>query len=1092
MNENNYETIVQALDIIHPALSKFIGRTLSRHIGLDNWWKYGVYGRLDEVSKKSLPSTSDYDDYDTLVDKLKLPVCLELLEIHKQDYFRRYVPENFFNWLTELGTIRKQWHDHPEFFDDTATARALDTMILIADKIDATAADKLRALKGDKPKPQVQPQPKRQPKPQYQPQPQYQPTTPQLLYPWRSVITPNSDVTRGEYRQSDWMVNLGNVIFKREGRPEYLEPVEFFSRTYLTGGLKGLLVEVLQRLTNGNGEPVIQLKTAFGGGKTHSLLALHHLFNGQIQPEQSEAVSEVLKAANVATLPKVNKVVFVGTWPNPLKSTLWGEITAQLAGVANKPELNELIRENERLNVPPGAELMKEIFDAAAPCLILIDELVAYGRALDGDSADKMITFCQQLTEAAAASPRTSLVVTIPQSDAEVGDDRGKAILRQVEKIFGRVEFVWRSVSKDEGYEIVRRRLFGQCDEVKREKVCAAFFDMYCDNANDFPADSSRSDYKNKLLSFYPIHPELFEFLYEKWTSLERFQKTRGVLRLMSEVVYNLWQRGDTSAMIMPCDIPLDAPEVHGELTKLFEGNWDAIVDSEIDGLGSKAHNLERNNPRFGNLQAARKISRSIFMGTAPVKDEGGGHGLTENAIHLCTIEPSNVKDIAIFNDALSKLRTNLHYLHSNSEKFWFSTTATLRKIIDDKREKYSDTDIFYEMEQRLKSWEIGGKFAAVYVCPKSSADVPDDMTARLVVLSPKNSFDALNVARDFLDNRGNVSREWKNMLLFLAADDDKLDEMKDIVREFKAWSEVSAERRTLRLDVVQAEEVDIGLASAKKDFTIKLSQAYCRLIYPVSDDDANLTLPLKIVNFECTAEDNISVAYDKFTGKNINDVKILFTAFGGDALRREIDKRSFVWQGDAVNVGQLWGYFAKYYYMPRLLNEKVLLDAVKRAVSNEIFALASDIKDGEYIDLKFGDNFDGQVKPENYLVKAAVAQKLFGKVEETPEVVTEPETVDEVAPVEQSAEPTEPETDAEPLPTKFRMDVKLDNLRLTKQLTACAKEILPHLLKLTNVEAKVRLVVDISVPEGVPAETRELVEKICVDKQISGAAFDR
>ena len=1063
MNDKNHEAVGKALDILRPVLAKFVGRTLSRHFGLDSWWQRGVMYKLNDEHKKRLPSGGKYDD---LVKSLDLPASLALIGIHKQDYFRHYAREKFFNWLNELRTIRKEFVDGSNEFDDTATLRAFDTIILIADEIDEATGDKLRALKAaELPI-------------------QQQATTFEYLPAWRSVIVPNPDVTAGQYRQSEWAVNLGDVIFNREGRPEYLEPAEFFSRTYLTGGLKGLLVEVLHRVTKGNGEPVIQLKTAFGGGKTHSLLALYHLFNG-IRADESSAVREVLEAAEIEALPKVNTAVFVGTWTNPLKSTLWGEITAQLAHNAGNPALYEMIRENEDADTPPGVELLKRFFEAASPCVILIDELVAYGRALSGDSVDKMMTFCQQLTEAAAASSHTSLVVTIPQSDAEVGDDRGKAILKQVNKIFGRVEFVWRSVSRDEGYEIVRRRLFGQCDEVKREKVRTAFFDMYCDNAGDFPTDGSRNDYKDKLLSCYPIHPTLFDFLYEKWTSLEGFQKTRGVLRLMAKVIYNLWQRGDNSLMIMPSDIPLDAPDVHGELTKLFEGNWDAIVDSEIDGDGSKSGKLDELNPRFRNLQAARKISRSIFMGTAPINDDGGGHGLTENEIRLCTVDPSNVKDIAVFNDALSKLRTNLHYLHSQGERFWFSTTATLRKIVDDKREKYSDADIFYEMEDRLKSWKVGGQFAAVYVCPKSSADVPDDMTARLVVLSPKKSFDALNVAREFLDSRGTVSREWKNMLMFLAADGDKLDAMKDIVREFKAWTEVSNERRILRLDVVQIDEVNSNLVSATKDFTIKLSQAYCRLIYPVSDDKMSLTLPLAVEEIDCMAEDNISAAYDKVTGKNLHDLKTLFTALGGDSLRRELDKRPFIWQGDVVNVKQLWEYFAKYYYMPRLYNENVLLDAIKRGVSAEIFALASD---KNLSDLQFGETFNGQVKPENFLVKASVAKKLFAADGEPPEVSAEVETVEEPAPVEQTPPPV---TKAERLPKKFRMDVQLDNLRLIKNFNSCARDMLAPLLNLPNVKANIRLVVDMSIPEGVPTDIKEIVERNQIDLGIIGASFD-
>lgn len=173
---------------------------------------------------------------------------------------------------------------------------------------------------------------------------------------------------------------------------------------------------------------------------------------------------------------------------------------------------------------------------------------------------------------------------------------------------------------------------------------------------------------------------------------------------------------------------------------------------------------------------------------------------------------------------------------------------------------------------------------------------------------------------------------------------------------------------------------------------------------------------------------------------------------------------------------------------MPRLLNENVLLDAIKRGVSNESFALAADVKNGEYVDLQFGDDFGGQVKPENFLVKASVAKKLLGMDEEPPEVVTEVEAVEEPAPVEQTAKPS---PEAEPLPKKFRMDVKLDNLRLNKKFTPCAREVLPHILNLPNVKANIRLVVDISIPEGVPTDIKEIVESNWIDLEITGFSFD-
>ena len=61
------------------------------------------------------------------------------------------------------------------------------------------------------------------------------------------------------------------------GSAEYTDPVEFYRRTFITDGLRELLRIALQRFNGQGGEPVIELQTNFGGGKTHSMLALYHM-----------------------------------------------------------------------------------------------------------------------------------------------------------------------------------------------------------------------------------------------------------------------------------------------------------------------------------------------------------------------------------------------------------------------------------------------------------------------------------------------------------------------------------------------------------------------------------------------------------------------------------------------------------------------------------------------------------------------------------------------------------------------------------------------------------------------------------------------
>lgn len=1074
MNEKNHSDIGKAMNfILRPMLAPYIQRELARHFGAADWWRRGVLDVLYPEQKRFLPLSGTYGE---LTDKLDIQLCALLIEIHWRDIFSKDAPRDCFNWIKELQSIRNRWAHEQDSFDDATTIRALDTMAQISNDIDEQATKQLREMWTEKLNRQSIPAPVVN---------QHEEIfiTTGNLKSWRDVIEPHPDVAQGRYRQAEFAADLAQVV-RGEGSSEYINPVEFFSRTYLTSGLKNLLVETLKRLTSGNGEPVIQLKTSFGGGKTHSLLALYHLFGGKIRSVQSSAVREILDAAQAEFLPKVHMAVIVGTWINPLKSTLWGDIAAQLARSTGKPELYEMIRENDEKKTAPGVETLREIFNAASPCLILIDEIVAYGRKLqqgeiDGGTFGNLLSFIQELTEAAKASKNSAVVVSIPESDAEVGDALGRRVLNQVEHYFGRIEFVWESATPVEGYEIVRRRLFKTCNDIQtREKICSAFFSMYINNANDFPGESRQNNYREKLLACYPIHPKLFDYLYDKWTSLEGFQKTRGVLRLMANVIYCLWTQNDQSALIMPGNIPLNFTPVRAELAKYFKGNWDTIINSEVDGDESKPHEIDCNNPRFGRLSAARKISRTIFMGTAPGSRRNEMSGIEENEIRLGTIQPQDLDSIAVFNDALTKLKANLYYLYSQNTRFWFGVNPTLRKLVDDKCENFSDDDIEFTIEKRLRTWQKMS-WSAIHCCPKTSADVIDEQNARLVILAPKYAFDerqknnpALTFAGNILNTRGTIPRKYKNTLLFLAADRDKLSVLKKAVREFKAWSEVIDEADRLNLDRVQLIDAKNNLNSAKENFAMKISQAYCQLFAPDNFGEADMTvLKWFFAEIDCTKEENISATAEKFSSEGE-----LLKSIGHEKLKNLLDK--FIWrERDAVNVNQLWKYFTTYYYMPRLTEENVLLSTIRKGVVEKTFALSDD--EDLTRELKFGDKSLGEILPENFLVKSSVAQEFLNEKDNENNHVKPSSNVSK-----DTTDSTEPETPieqpAETLCKNFYMDVELDKARLTKNFNACIDEVTSHLMHLPDASASIRLVVNISAPEGIPEDIKDIISANC------------
>ena len=383
------------------------------------------------------------------------------------------------------------------------------------------------------------------------------------VLPWREVVEPHQDVATGDFLQAEFAADLGKV-HAGSAPSEYGDPQEFFGRTYLTDGLGALLVGAAKRLSDAGGDPVVELQTNFGGGKTHSMLALYHMAGGT-PARDLPGLDQLLSERGAAVPQHINRAVLVGTWRGPQDvnaqeggreiRTTWGEMAWQLGGA----DAFDMIAENDAKGIAPGSNLLEAIFRKCSPCLILIDEWVAYLRqiykvdGLPSGSFDANLSFVQSLTEAVKTSPGTLLVAALPASQIEVGGDGGQEALVRLKQTFSRVESSWRPASQEESYEIVRRRLFKDIPGDRfhhRDNTLKQFAKLYRENANEFPRGSADEDYRRKLEKAYPIHPELFEQLYTGWGSLERFQRTRGVLRLMAQAIHELWMNNDPSVMM--------------------------------------------------------------------------------------------------------------------------------------------------------------------------------------------------------------------------------------------------------------------------------------------------------------------------------------------------------------------------------------------------------------------------------------------------------------------------------------------------------------------------------------------------------------
>lgn len=1085
----NHERVGKALQILKVGLAPFIERELKAHFSND--WAAAISNTLDDTRLKGIGKPLD-----------DVAAQLVVMDRNWGEVFRSILGKAERSLVNELIEVRNRWAHQNAFSGDDAD-RALDSAERLLTSVSAPEAEEVRKMKmelrrlifdeqvrGEKRKAGGS---------------LIEAVATGAVKPWRDVITPHKDVASGQYQQAEfaadlWQVHLG------EGSDEYRNPVEFFRRTYLTESLKMLLKGAMERLTKKGGDPVVQLQTNFGGGKTHSMLALYHLFSGATTTDLV-GIDDVMKEAGVKTLPKANRVVLVGNKISPgnpvtkvdgvVVRTLWGELAYQLGG---KKAFDRIAKDDENATSP--GDVIRELFVEYGPSLILIDEWVAYARQLHDQSDlpaggfETQFSFAQVLTESAKLAGNCLLVISLPASDTsgsphaqvddvEVGGIRGREALDRLRNVVGRVESSWRPATAEEGFEIVRRRLFEplSADHYKDRDVTAqAFSELYRTQKQEFPTECSQVDYENRINASYPIHPEIFDRLYGDWSTLAKFQRTRGVLRLMAAVIHSLWEKGDHSPMIMPSTIPIDDQRVRFELTRYLSDNWIPIIEKDVDGVNSLPMKLDNDFSNLGKVHAARRVARTIYLGSASTS--GGAHqGLDERRVKLGCVTPG--ESAPIFGDALRRLAASATYLYQDGTRYWYSTQATVTKLAEDRREqlKREPDKVLAELRKRLEvDIRERGEFRKIHPFPATGNDVPDDLDTRLVVLSTEHAYSkepgnsAQVAAQAILEFRGNAPRLYRNTLIFLAPDKARLQDLDEAARNFLAWDSIINDQKALDLAPNLVKQAETQKQAADATVTSRISETYQWLLVPVQNTPQSA---FEWQAIRLSGQDALAIR----ASKKLKSDELLITSFAPTRLRMELDGIP-LWPDNHVLVKQLSEHFARYIYLPRLADQSVLLEAIRKGVASlswttDTFALADsfDEQNNRYRNLQTGRNvsLDGS-EAECVLVKPDIARK---QIDAEQELVGSPPASQPAGTHPQPAERSGAATDSQltsegsvadsAILRRFRGSVELDPHRVGRDAGQIGDEIISHLSGLVGAKVKVTLEIEAETEGGVP-----------------------
>ena len=962
MAKTNHERVGKALDLLKAGLGPFVDREVKGALESRRLDAFKLRDYAEDPVLANKP-TSEWD----------VAGLLRLMWATWNDVFRTILGRADRSLVSELRGHRNKWA-HQESFSSDDAYRALDSVGRLLAAVSAPQSDELERLKMELLRVRFDEQARGERRRQAGTAVGSAAAT--GLKPWREIVTPHKDVASGRYQQAEfaadlWQVHLG------EGTDEYRDPVEFFRRTYLTESLKGLLVGAVHRLAGRGGDPVVQLQTNFGGGKTHSMLALYHLFSGTV-PGELAGIDAVLQEAQATALGTARRVVLVGNKISPgnpvtkadgtVVRTLWGELAWQLGG---KKAFARVAADDENATNPGDA--LRELFNEYGPCLILIDEWVAYARQLHDQSDlpagsfETQFSFAQALTESAKLANRCLLVISLPASDTagsphtraddvEVGGQRGREALDRLRNVVGRIESSWRPASAEEGFEIVRRRLFEPFSDPEqfkdRDVVARAFAELYRTQHQEFPPECRDVDYEKRIKAAYPIHPEIFDRLYTDWSTLVKFQRTRGVLRLMAAVIHSLWEKGDRNPLILPANIAIDDPRVQFELTRYLSDNWVPVLEKDVDGPSSLPLRLDGEVPNLGKFAASRRVARAIYLGSAPTAD-AAQRGIEDRRVKLGCVMPG--ESPAVFGDALRRLAGAATYLYQDGPRYWYSTQPTVTKLAEDRAEQLKrDPDkVVQELGARLRSdLRNTGEFNRVHPLPQSGQDVPDDRDARLVVLaidtpySKERGNPAETAAKAILESRGSVPRIYRNALVFLAVDKTRLQDLDEAVRRYLAWESILGEREPLDLSPYQVKQAEIQKESASSAVTARLPEAYQWLLVP---GQARPDAPIEWLAMRLSGQDSLAAR----ASKKLKGDELLVTGFAASRLRMELD-RVPLWRGDHVPIKQIVEDFARYLYLPRASDPAVLLKSMSDGVA---------LLTWEHDAFAFVDSFDDEAK---------------------------------------------------------------------------------------------------------------------------------
>lgn len=794
----------------------------------------------------------------------------------------------------------------------------------------------------------------------------------QRLYNIFEVCKFSDDIIAGVPDYGKFAVELHSVL---DGTADeiYRDPSQFFNNTYLTSRMESFLKDVFLRVKRNERQPVYVIDTEFGGGKTHTLLLLYHVFKDKSVGNNYIKKYDFDKKYGISEVPSAQVIAI--DCRQIKRCTLWGEIAEK---TGNYDKVKTLDNEKRPIN---DIGIIKSLFDK--PTVLLLDELPLYLLQADSEKlgnttlAEITVTFLQNLISAVSSVRNSVLVITLTASQQlyEKYADQVKQVIKRItdykvdnmidgmkEALSRQVQFVV-PVDKKEVYNVIVTRLVKEINEKRRDEVIDEYYSYY-EQKGIIP----ESEYRRKLEVSYPIHPFLIDTLYERVSTIDKFNKTRGLLRLLALVLHNIYTKKEDCKLVNLSNIDLSDGDISDELTlKLDRGYFKPVIESDCL---AKAKGLDQGKI----VKVFEKIARAVFVysliGSTKIS------GIRPADVKLAVCEPG--MDASLIDKALEEIDREFWYIRSEGQEYYFDKEPNINRIIHDYLREVSDNEVHEKIRKVLENdllIPVSGVSTAVWDLGR----LEDNETLKLFALDYYNGIDEGNarerLAEIFEKNANGSIRSYQNTLVFLFPEKAGIDTLKEAARRVCAIEKTLKDER-VKLNKENLKKVNGRLEDEKGQLLHECMNVYSKVAYPTGP---NIRIDT-ISTMESRASEltRAVLALLEKRGKLVYDLN-------SDVIADIVKDKGI------IKVSDIYQLFKKDRGQRFVLTGSAIIDASKDGIKNGKFGFSSSIveTDGKY-EGKSGSEVTN-VGWDDYLIESGRILVVQGKKEEEGEVIQSP-----------------------------------------------------------------------------------------------------